>query len=131
MLTSGLRQLCFCVGLTEAQAEDGLTDHLAGMTASSALEAGSDKTASTLAGFLQAMVLYPAAQRSAQASIDRACGDRFPSMADMDNPETQYIRACVKESLRWMPTAILGVQHAVTIDDEYMGYKIPKGAAVV
>jgi cytochrome P450 len=77
------------------------------------------------------MVLYPAAQRTAQASIDGVCGDRFPNIADMDNPETQYIRACVKETLRWMPTTILGVPHAVTTDDEYMGYKIPKGAGVV
>jgi len=43
----------------------------------------------------------------------------------------QYIRGCVKESMRWMPTAILGVPHAVIKDDEYMGYKIPKGAGVM
>ena len=30
-----------------------------------------------------------------------------------------------------MPTAILGVPHAVIRDDEYMGYKIPKGAGVM
>jgi cytochrome P450 len=77
------------------------------------------------------MVLYPDARKKAQATIDRVCGDRYPSMADMDHPEAQYIRSCVKESLRWMPTAILGVPHAVIKDDEYMGYRIPKGATVV
>jgi len=30
-----------------------------------------------------------------------------------------------------MPTDILGVPHAVTRDDEYMGYKIPEGAGVM
>lgn len=30
-----------------------------------------------------------------------------------------------------MPTDILGVPHAVIRDDEYMGYKIPKGSTVV
>jgi hypothetical protein len=30
-----------------------------------------------------------------------------------------------------MPTDILGVPHAVTRDDEYLGYKIPKGAGVM
>ncbi|KAK5018899.1 hypothetical protein LTR16_012727, partial [Cryomyces antarcticus] len=49
-----------------------------------------------------------------------------------DEPNMQYIRGCVKESLRWMPTTILGaVPHAVTRDDEYMGFHIPKGAGVL
>lgn len=30
-----------------------------------------------------------------------------------------------------MPTAILGVPHATIQDDEYMGYRIPKGASVM
>lgn len=119
------------MGLANAQAEEGLGDDLAAMIASTALEASSDTTASTLRGFLQAMVLYPEAQRQAQEAIDRVCGERYPSMADMDDPEARYIRCCMKETLRWMPTAILGVPHAALRDDEYMGYKIPKGATVV
>lgn len=46
-------------------------------------------------------------------------------------PNLPYIRGCMKESLRWMPTAKLGVPHSVTRDDEYLGYKIPKGAEVI
>ncbi|KAK4034937.1 O-methylsterigmatocystin oxidoreductase [Parachaetomium inaequale] len=121
----------FCVGLVHAQAKEGLTDIEAAMVATTALEASSDTTACTLTGFLQAMVLYPDAREKAQAAIDRVCGDRYPTMADMENPDAQYIRACVKEILRWMPTAILGVPHAVIREDEYMGYRIPKGASVV
>ncbi|KAL2176116.1 cytochrome P450 [Thermothelomyces heterothallicus CBS 202.75] len=64
-------------------------------------------------------------------AVDRVCGDRLPTMADMDNPEAQYLRACVKEILRWMPTATLGVPHAIIRADGYMGYRIPKGASVV
>ena len=48
-----------------------------------------------------------------------------------DEPNLQYIRGCVKESMRLMPTDILGVPHASIQDDEYMGYRIPKGAAAV
>jgi cytochrome P450 len=76
-----------------------------------------------------AMVLFPNVRKNAQAEVDRVCGDRLPTLEDM--PNLPYIRSCVKESLRWMPTSILGVPHAVVKDDEYMGYKIPKGAAVV
>lgn len=30
-----------------------------------------------------------------------------------------------------MPTTILGVPHALTQDDEYMSYRLPKGAGVI
>lgn len=81
-------------------------------------------------GFIQAMILFPSVQRQAQQELDKVCGaDRLPIMDDIDN--LPYIRACVKESLRWMPTVILGVPHKVTQDDEYMGYHIPAGASVM
>ncbi len=67
--------------------------------------------------------------KTAQAELDRVCGDRLPELSDM--PNLPYIRGCMKESLRWMPTAKLGVPHSVTRDDEYLGYKIPKGAEVI
>jgi len=49
-----------------------------------------------------------------------------------DEQDLQYVRAYMKEALRWIPTTILGaVPHAVTQDDEYMRYLIPKGAGVM
>lgn len=102
---------------------------MAGYISGSLLEAGSDTTAGTLIGFVQAMVVFPEVQKRAQEEIDRVCGDRYPTMEDEFN--MQYIRGCVKESMRWMPTDILGVPHAVIRDDEYLGYKIPKGAGVM
>ena len=49
-----------------------------------------------------------------------------------DDKDMPYVRACMKESLRWMPTTILGaVPHAVTEDDHYNGYFIPKNAGVM
>lgn len=73
------------------------------------------------------MILFPKVARNIQAEIDRVCGDRMPTLED----NLPYVRCCVKESLRWMPTAILGIPHAVIKDDEYMGYIIPKDANVV
>lgn len=75
------------------------------------------------------MLLYPSVQRIAQEELDRVCGDRMPDIDDWDR--LLYVRTCVKESLRWMPTAILGIPHAVIQDDWYMGYKIPKDAGVM
>ena len=75
------------------------------------------------------MIVFPEVQRKAQEEIDRVCGDRLPTMDD--EPNMQYIRGCVKESLRWMPGVPLGTPHAATQDDYYMGYKIPKGATII
>lgn len=45
-----------------------------------------------------------------------------------DLSELQYVRGCMKETVRWMPTTILGaVPGAVTQDDEYKGYFILNG----
>jgi cytochrome P450 len=78
---------------------------------------------------VQAMVLFPEVVRTAQEELDHVCGDRFPTLDDWES--LPYIRGCIKESLRWMPTAALGVPHAVIRNDEYMGYMIPKGAGVL
>ena len=77
------------------------------------------------------MLLYPDVQRKAQQSIDSVCGEsRLPVMED--EPDLPYVRCLIKETLRWMPTTILGaVPHATTQDDTYKGYVIPKGAGVV
>ncbi|GJC81543.1 cytochrome P450 monooxygenase yanC [Colletotrichum liriopes] len=126
----GTAKPCFCMGIVESQKTLGFPDDLAGYISGSALEAGSDTTAATLTGFVQAMVLYPSVQKQARDELDRACGaERLPNIDDWDS--MPYIRACVKETLRWMPTAILGMPHAVIKDDEYMGYTIPKGAGVI
>ncbi|EFQ35355.1 cytochrome P450 [Colletotrichum graminicola M1.001] len=128
--TSKADQPCFCISIAENQKSLGFSDDLAGYISGSALEAGSDTTASTLHSFVQAMLLYPSVQKQAWEELDRVCGtERLPSMDDWDS--MPYIRACVKETLRWLPTGILGLPHAVLKDDDYMGYNIPKGAAVM
>ncbi|KAG9603021.1 putative cytochrome P450, partial [Aureobasidium melanogenum] len=130
-MKAGTIRPCFCVGMAQAQQEEGFSDDQAAYITGTLLEAGSDTTASTLYAFVQAMLLFPTVQKKAQEEIDRVVGkDRLPIMED--EPKLQYIRGCVKESLRWMPTTILGaVPHAVIRDDTYMGYKIPKGAGVM
>ena len=50
---------------------------------------------------------------------------RPPTFADL--PSLPYIRAIVKETLRWSSTAPFGLPHASTEDDWYEGTFIPKG----
>jgi len=111
------------------QAKEGFTDDLAAYISGSVLQAGSETTASILVGFVQAMVIWPEVAKAAQHELDRVCGGRFPDLNDV--PNLPYIRACAKESLRWMPGFFLGIPHAVTKDDSYLGYRIPKGAIVI
>ena len=75
-------------------------------------------------------MVFPEVQKRAKEEIDRIVGpDRLPTMDD--EPKLQYIRGCVKESIRWMPTTILGVPHGVMQDDMYMGYRIPDDATII
>jgi cytochrome P450 len=82
-------------------------------------------------GFIQAMACFPEAQKKGQEEIDRVIGSkRLPTMDD--EYDLPYIRAMVKETLRWMPTTVTGaVPHAATKDDYYNGYFIPKGAQLM
>jgi cytochrome P450 len=84
-----------------------------------------------MVGFIQAMACFPRVQSKAQAEIDHVVGsERLPTMEDANN--LPYIRAIIKETLRWMPTTPTGgIPHAVTVDDEYNGYAIPKGAQLM
>lgn len=126
----GFLKPCFGVDVFLAQKKEGFSDEQAAYITGSLLEGGSDTTSGILVGFIQAMMVTPEVQKRAQEDIDRVVGpDRMPVMEDAAN--LQYIRAIVKESIRWMPTLILGSPHAVIRDDYYMGYRIPEGTTVI
>jgi cytochrome P450 len=127
----GTANPCFCINLAKEQEQHGFSDNQAAYISGTLLEAGSDTTANTLYGFICAMLVFPDVQKRAQEELDRVIGaERMPITED--EPNLPYIRGCVKESLRWMPTTIMGaVPHAVMREDEYMGYRIPKGAGVL
>lgn len=123
------QQPCVCVDLVKMQKEESFSDDLAAYISGSLLQAGSETTASILVGFVQAMVVFPDVAKTAQAELDRVCGERLPDLNDV--PNLPYIRACAKESLRWMPGFMLGIPHSVIQDNEYMGYHIPKGSTII
>ena len=88
--------------------------------------AGGETTSTTLLWWLLAMITYPEVQNQAHAEIDEVVGNaRPPTFADL--PSLPYIRAMVKETLRWSLTVPFGVPHALIADDWYEGMFIPKG----
>lgn len=50
-------------------------------------------------------------------------------MADYDS--LPYVRALVKEALRWSPVDPMGLPHRLTEDDVYEGYFIPKSTICI
>ncbi|KAF8594596.1 cytochrome P450 [Ceratobasidium sp. AG-I] len=89
--------------------------------------AGSETTWSSIMTFLLAMILHPEIQHRAQAELDSELGgSRLPELTDRDS--LPYINMILKEVMRWRAVTPLAVPHACAQDDEYKGYRIPKGA---
>jgi cytochrome P450 len=122
-------QPCVCVDLVKIQENEKLSDDLTAYISGSLLQAGAETTSSILVGFIQAMVIFPKVAKRAQMELDSVCGDRMPDLNDV--PNLPYIRACAKETFRWMPGFMLGIPHSLTQNDTYMGYHIPKGSIII
>jgi len=92
--------------------------------------AGAETTSAALAWWMLAMVTYPEVQKRAQAELDTVVGrSRTPTFSDL--PHLPYIRAMVKEALRWRPVDPVGLPHQSSEDDWYEGMFIPKGTMVI
>jgi len=88
------------------------------------------QTVSAIESFFLAMVLFPDVQKKAQDEIDRIVfGSRLPSFTD--KPSLPYITCIAWECLRWNPVTPLSPPHFTINDDEYNGYRIPKGTTVL
>ena len=76
------------------------------------------------------MANYPEAQRRAQTELDTVVGpDRLPTLDD--EKHLPYVCALIRECLRWKSVTPTGVAHLSIEEDEYRGYRIPKGSLVV
>ncbi|KAI0300590.1 cytochrome P450 [Multifurca ochricompacta] len=92
--------------------------------------AGAETTSAVMAWWMLAMVTYPEVQKRAQAELDNVVGrTRIPSFSDIQH--LPYIRAMVKEALRWRPVDPVGLPHLSTEDDWYNGMFIPKGSIMM
>ncbi|KDR84295.1 hypothetical protein GALMADRAFT_205982 [Galerina marginata CBS 339.88] len=79
--------------------------------------------------FILLMALHPEIQKRAQDDIDSISPNRLPALDDFDS--LPFIKAIVKETLRWAPVAPMGLPHRVIEADIYENYFIPKGAMVL
>ncbi|CAE6446769.1 unnamed protein product [Rhizoctonia solani] len=106
------------------------TDTFAKNLGTTLLVGGSGLSAASFSWLILSMALFPEAQAKAQREIDEVVGpDRLPTFEDQ--PRLPYIRRLLLEVLRWQAPAPLGIPHKCTEDDEYQGYRIPKGAIMI
>ncbi|EIW86005.1 cytochrome P450 [Coniophora puteana RWD-64-598 SS2] len=98
--------------------------------AATAFAAGTDTTFSTIVCFIYAMILHPDVQRRAQAQLDPVVGHERPPTLD-DRKGLPLIDAILREVIRWIPVVPTNLPHAVSENDIYEGYFIPKGANVI
>lgn len=99
-------------------------------SSATAFIAGVETTASTLAVFVLAMMLYPDVQKRAQEEIDAVIGtEQLPTFEDRSS--LPYVEAVLRETLRWHPVFPLGLPHYTTDSDVYNDHYIPKGAIVM
>ncbi|KAI0699915.1 cytochrome P450 [Cerioporus squamosus] len=132
---TGNREDCIAYRMIErmSHSDDEVTaaqEDVAKDAAGTAYSAAIDTQFAALQRFFVAMSLYPDVQRRAQAELDRVVGrNRTPEADDRDR--LPYVDALVKETLRWYPAVPLGVARRAMEDDEYDGYRIPKGAIVM
>lgn len=93
-------------------------------------EAAVETTTGTLRKAIKALLLYPDAAKRAQQEIDNIVGsDRLPGFEDL--LQMPYMDALMKEVLRWQPVTPLGAPHSTDTDQEYMGYRIPRGSIIM
>lgn len=72
------------------------------------------QSAATLLTFLMAMMLYPEAQRRAQAEIDSVLtGKVFPDFSHRRS--LPYVEAVLRETMRWHSVAPLGSSLTKTV----------------
>ncbi|CAH0023304.1 unnamed protein product [Clonostachys rhizophaga] len=93
------------------------------------IDAAVDTTWATLSSFVLYMVACPDAQAKAHGEISRVSPDQPPGGDVIEG--IPYIRACLLEILRLCPAAPNGIPRVVSREDNYKGFRIPKGATVV
>ncbi|KAM6493606.1 cytochrome P450 [Amanita muscaria] len=113
-------------GLIREREKHGLTNLEAAWLSGMMILVGTETNTLAMSWFLYAMIAYPDKQKRCQAELDAVVGrSRMPTFEDLE--KLPYLRATIREILRWRPSIPVGARHYTTKDDWYQGYFIPKG----
>lgn len=88
------------------------------------------KTLSVVASCILGLIENPAIVKRAQAELDSVIkSGHLPDFDDQDN--LPYITALTMEALRWRVITPIAIPRCLQEDDEYKGYRLPKGSIVI
>jgi cytochrome P450 len=92
--------------------------------------AGTDTSDGSMMNLMHVLTCFPEVQEKAYAELLKVVGvDRLPEASDeVDLP---YLRAVVKESLRFRPPVMMGLPHRSIKEDFYQGYRIPEKTTII
>ncbi|KAI0088576.1 cytochrome P450 [Irpex rosettiformis] len=129
-MAAGEEKICFAAELMETQVKHGFSEKGSAWFSAVMVAGGADTTAAAVVSFILAMIHWPEIMHKAQAELDVVVGkERAPRFRDKEN--LPYIRAIIRETLRWRPPGPLAAPHTATEDSWYEGYFIPKGTVVL
>ncbi|KAF9002274.1 putative cytochrome P450 monooxygenase [Cyathus striatus] len=92
------------------------------------MDAGAETTASYLQCIVMSLITFPECQKKARDEIEEVIGDRMPTLDDFDN--LPYLKALLKEVIRFTPILPVAVPHVSTEEVTYKDYIIPKGSII-
>lgn len=142
---------CFASDFVKTYESEGWTDDEAALMSLGLLLSGSGTTGASINFLIMGCCTNPEAVMLAHEELDKVIGDkRLPTLED--EPNLPYVKAMIKEGLRWRPFSnqgekassllqhadscftdysVAGMPHATNKDDTYKGYRIPKGATII
>ncbi|CAE6478309.1 unnamed protein product [Rhizoctonia solani] len=107
----------------------GLTHHQEAFICGVALEGGTDIVAGVILTCLLALISHPKAQKRAHEELDAIYNEEtLPRWEDEQG--LPFVRAIVKEAMRWRPPVPMTVPHRLEKDDRYGGYFLPNGSQI-
>ncbi|PVH78054.1 cytochrome P450 [Cadophora sp. DSE1049] len=133
-IKKGIQKDCFAVDFLKSTDNDPFFNETQRLfVLGTLMEAGSDTSRVSIGQMIAAAATYPDWVVRAREQLDAVCGanaERLPGWGDRER--LPYITATVKEIFRWRPNiAEIGAPTSLTQDDEYEGYKFPKGTVFV
>lgn len=127
---SGLNTNTLSYKLRLNESSNGLTRHQQEYISGLVLEGGSDIVAGAILACILALIHDVESQKRARGEIDGLYDeDTLPKWAD--EQEMPFVRAVIKEVLRWRPPLPMAIPHRLEQDDYCEGYFHPKDSTVI
>lgn len=128
-IANNTRSGCYLEQVIEGQERLGVDWGIIRGSCAAILEGGADTSSMYIRTLVLLLVAFPDVQKKAQEEIDIVIGvERAPILQDFVG--LTYVRALVKEIVRFRTLAPLGLPHYTTRDEIVDGFVVPKESTI-